>query len=398
MKSLKSSFLKTLSFTSAMLAFSYGAHAQSVAKINLISALNQLPPPPTSVADALSKATCVRGNCKADALFTAFESMFADAQKQWAVINSGQMAQEDSAKHIAGIMQPVAGSNATTTQKLEAAKQIPGANLATLNFAQQMQDPAFKAKFAAMSQEDKVAYIQSSGMTAPAAPAPAPPPPDPAAASLSILSDTTTSQLKAFSPGLDSALKILTDTTFIFGDSASMVRMQNSMTTKVDSMALVLSNIISDAESNLNNAITAHSKQLKALAIKKKIGSINDDPGYHAIKMNALTKEVADENAALPKFAKTYADSKTKLITIIAKYNKALMASNYCASFTTSADQQLLTGIALTQIQAMGQIGHYDEILKQIYNEEANLGSKQQSVAAEPVTPYKENAVGEAGP
>ena len=71
------------------------------------------------------------------------------------------------------------------------------------------------------------------------------------------------------------------------------------------------------------------------------------------------------------------------------------MASNYCASFTSSADAQLLTGIAQTQIQAMGQIVHYEEILKQIYNEEANLGTKQQSVSSEKVTPYKENSGGE---
>ncbi len=398
MNSQMTTFFRTicLAATSSLL-FSAASHAQSVAKIDLISAQNELPPPPASVADALSKATCARGMCNADALFKPFESTFADAQKQWSVINAGQVAQEDSGKHIAAIMQPVMGKNVSTTQQLEQAKQIPGMNTAALSFGQQMQDPAFKAKFMAMSQEQKLAYIQTSGVTAPPAAAPPPPAPDPAAASLATLSDTTTSQLKAFTPGFDSAMKIWNDTTFIFGDSASMLRMQNAMTTKVDSMALVLANIIAAADSNLNNAITAHNNQLKAVVIKKKLNSINDDPGYHAIKMSALTKEIADENAALPKFAKTYADTKAQFLKIIAAYNKALMASNYCVSFTSSADAQLLTGIAQTQINAMGQIAHYDQILKQIYDEEANLATKQQSVSSEKVTPYKENSGGEGG-
>lgn len=397
MNSLKFHYTRMLCFTAfVMFAWCYSAQAQSVAKIDLNSAQSELPPPPTSVADALSKATCARGNCNADALFKAFDGTLASVQKQWAVINAGQAAQVDSAKHIAAIMQPVAGKNVSTTQQLEQAKQIPGMNTAALSFGQQMQDPAFKAKFAAMSQEQKLQYIQSSGMTAPPPAAPPPPAPDPAAASLAALSDTTTSQLKAFIPGFDSAMKIWNDTTFIFGDSASMLRLQNAMTTKVDSMALVLANIIVAADSNLNNAIAAHNKQLQAIVLKKKLTSISDDPGYHSIKMNVLTKEIADENAALPKFAKTYADSKAQFLKIIAAYNKALMASNYCASFTTGPDQQLLTGIAQTQINSMGQIGHYETILKQIYDEEANLGTKQQSVASEKITPYKENSGGEA--
>src|ERR1700733_5138525 len=158
MNSFKSSFLKTFCLVAgAALQFSAVACAQSIAKIDLISAYNEVPSPPVSVSDALSKSTCIQGNCKADALFKSFESTFAEAQKEWAVMNAGQKARLDSAKQLAGIMQPVAGNNTTNTQKLEAAKQIPGANMATMNFAQQMQDPTFKAKFAGMSQEQKLA-------------------------------------------------------------------------------------------------------------------------------------------------------------------------------------------------------------------------------------------------
>ena len=159
MNYLKSNFVRTSCMAAAvMLYFSVAARAQSIATIDLISAMNELPSPPTSVADAQSKATCVGGNCKADALFQAFDATFAGAQKQWAVINAGQLAQIDSAKHIAGIMQPVAGNNTTTTQKLEAAKQLPGANIATMNLVSKCRILHLKAcagKFAAMSRKSK---------------------------------------------------------------------------------------------------------------------------------------------------------------------------------------------------------------------------------------------------
>jgi hypothetical protein len=394
MNHLKSNFLKTLCFVAAV-SFAPRAQGQSIAQVDLIAAAKVLPPPPTSVADALSKADCSRGNCKADALFKDFDAIVAAAEKQWSVMNAGTKAQMDSGIKTANIMKSAVGSNVSMTQKLETAKQLPGANTSVMSFAQQMQDPAFKAKFAAMSQQDKMAYIQSSGMMS-QKPAPPPPPaPDPAAAALAALSDTTYVHLKALMPTTDSFLAIIADTNFIFGDSASEARMQNSLTPTVDSMANILSAIISNGDSGIMKATAAHDKQLKSIVKSKKLNSISDQPAYHAIKMKALDEEVAEENASIGNFDKLWKDAVKKVNEAVEQYNKAIIASNYGATLTTPADQQLITGISQTQVRALLTLDHYAEVLKSVYAELANLATKEQSVDAEKVTPYSENKTGE---
>ncbi len=393
MNILNSNFLKSICFSVVAVVLSgYSVRAQSIATIDLLSTLNELPPPPISVANAYSKADCIRGNCKADALFKTFDATLQNAEKQWGAMNAGQVAQVDSAKRIAGIMKPVAGSNVSATQKLEAAKQLAGGNTAAISFAQQMQDPAFKAKFNAMPQEQKLAYIQSNGVAAPPAPTQAsdPPAPTPAGAALATISDTTYSQLKALGPSFANFLKTISDTNFDFSDSA-FSQMQTSMLPKIDSMANILSAIISKADSNVTVLSAAHDKQLKSIIAAKKLNSISDQPAYHAIKMKSLTQEIADENTALQTFDTAYVSDKARLILIISKYNRSLITSHYAAGFTSPADEQLLTGIAQTQILAMGQLELYESILKHIYAEEANLASELKTVEAETVSPYQEH-------
>jgi hypothetical protein len=141
------------------------ARAQTPAKIDILKAMNEIPAPPASVQDAYSKSTCTSQNCKSDALFSAFESDWQSAQNQWKVLNQAQVRQMDSAKQLANSMKSSVGQS--TTQQLEAAKQnIPGVNPNVMSFAEQMQDPAFKQKFMAMTPEQKMAYMQSGGVVA----------------------------------------------------------------------------------------------------------------------------------------------------------------------------------------------------------------------------------------
>src|ERR1035437_9523657 len=143
-----------------LLLASSSTRAQSLAKIDIVKTLDEIPPPPASTVDAHAKATCNDSRCMVDALFKAYENDVQAARKQWETLNAAQARQMDSNKRLASALGAAQGKS--KKEQLEiAGKNLPGANKKALTLAEVMQDPESMKKIAAMSEDEKLAYIQS---------------------------------------------------------------------------------------------------------------------------------------------------------------------------------------------------------------------------------------------
>jgi hypothetical protein len=413
--------------------------AQTPAKIDILKAMNEIPTPPASVQDAFSKSICTEQSCKSDELFTAFESDWQSAQNQWKVLNQAQVRQVDSAKQLANSMKSSVGQS--TTQQLEAAKQnIPGANQNVMSFAQQMQDPAFKQKFMAMTTEQKMALMQSGGVIAtPSNPAidsdtgitktkqdfqqkmmsdPAfaakwknMSPADQDAymkqqfanngtdwnavaarsrANAAAHPDTTTKAATGSSSST-SDLMTIDDTPIPAATPATALKQQSdaamtallNFTITITAATVHIDSILATASAKVQSAIMAHDQQIQSSGASQGEGGVSDPKGDRAIELQYITLEISDVNKALAGLNNAFKSDKSQLNSILGSFDKGLIANQYGQTFTTNADQSTLTGIAQTQIRGMTYMDQIEMLLKEIYPQIAYLVVKQNQIQNE---------------
>jgi hypothetical protein len=435
--------------TSAILTYGVTASAQSVAHVDLMKLLNELPPAPASVQDAANNVKCANGNCNADALFEAFNRDFAAAKQAWGTVNTGQQQQIDSATRMVNTMKPVDGKS--KTEQLEAAKNLPGANKNALSLAQQMQDPAFRKKFNAMSKEEKLAYVQGQGVGNTPSSAT-----DGDAGLAKTKQDFT--QRMASDPGFkerwskmsraeqdayireqansngtdwkavaargrqraaqnntgnsgssqdaaqsksDNGLLTLDDDATSTGSSgANSALIQQAGETSGAIAQLKLSS--EDASRSLDAALSAgkdHAQQaeaqfedgLKVKAAAKHLASITDGPGMHRARKAAIDQETSDVNNALTQFRESYEHDKSALTSAVSKFNSSLIASNYAAGFTSAQDQQHLSDISTAQIRAVDQMQRLSGALKHAYVAAGKLALEKTAIEHEQVGRYIES-------
>ncbi|GEM_PF-6117316 len=428
--------------------FASGVHAQSVAKLDLMKLLEEVPTSPATVSEAHDKAVCTANGCRADELFKNFEADWKSANEQWKVMNAGTAHTVDSAKQIANMMKPAIGKS--KTEQLEYAKHMPGANTQALSFAQQMQDPAFKKKFQAMSPQEKLAYVQGHGVGG------APSNSvidqdsglsktkqdftnrmisDPAFAAqwkrmtpaeqnaymkqqadkngtdwkaiaarsraknpAAQRSDTTTSS----NTNDDSGGGLLSDDSSpssanAASPAAGLAQQANTATSRLlgfhpSILPLIpsIDSIIRADNQRMQQALNKHEDELKALAKSKGIGSIVDPPGVHKIREAEMEHEIADVNTALANLQSAWNQDKAQITGIVSGYNTNLIQSNYCADFTSPAEQSMITGIAQAQMQAAGIMDEVEQAMKKVYPATAYVEVEKQKIDSEKVGKYQE--------
>ncbi len=417
------------------------ARGQSIAKIDMIAMLKEIPQPPSSVAMAYDKSTCNPSFCNADALFTSFENDMNSAESQWKVMNVAQQQQVDSAKQLAASLSGIQGKS-TSEQLAIAQKNIPGMNTGAVSMAQQMQDPAFKAKFMAMTPEQKLAYMQSSG----AIPASSNPAIDSDAGvtktrqdfQQKMMSDPSfATQMKNMTPAQQDAymqqqlnkngtdwnaiaarsrantaahpdttgqaastmgsstgndLMTLDDNPSSAPSSSTVLLVQQSTAAmsalqqfnpSTTAAAAHIDSIIASAPGKLQAALKAHQQQLQASGAPQGEGGYSDPKGDRAIRLQYITNEISDVNAALASLNSAFNSDKSKLNTIVGAYNTSLVKSGYGATLTSPADQANITGLAKTQIQAMSAEQNLESTIKKIYPEVAFLSVQQAEIQNE---------------
>ncbi len=423
----------------AFILVPFCARGQSIAKIDMIAMLNTIPQPPASVTMARDKSTCNPSFCNSDALFAAFEQDFNSAESQWKVMNTAQQQQVDSAKQLASSLSGLQGKS-TSDQLAIAQKNIPGMNTGAVSLAQQMQDPAFKAKFMAMTPEQKLAYMQSSG----AIPASSNPAIDSDAGvtktkqdfQQKMMSDPSfAAQMKNMTPAQQDAymqqqlnkngtdwnaiaarsrqntaahpdttaasqpssgngddLMTLDDNPSAAPNAASANLNQQSNATMAAlqqfkpstvTVAAHIDSIIAAAPVTLQTALKAHQQQVQASGAPEGEGGYSDPKGDHAIRLQYIAMEISDVNASLATLQNAFNSDKAKLMSMAGAYNTSLMKSSYGATLTRPADQAYVTGLAKTQIQAMGCEQTIENAIKKIYPEAAYLSVQQTQIQNE---------------
>ncbi len=409
--------------------------AQTPAKIDILKAMNEIPAPPASVQDAYSKSTCTEQSCKSDALFTAFESDWQSAQNQWKVLNAAQARQVDSAKQLANAMQ----GQSTTTQLEVAKKNIPGANQNAMAFAQQMQDPAFKQKFMAMTTEQKMALMQGGGVVPTSSNPAVDSDPgitktkqdfqqkmtsDPAfaakwknmspadqdaymkqqfsnngtdwnavaarsRANAAAHPDTTAKgTASASSTGDlmtldDGPAPVVTPAMALKQQSDAAMTALVNFTITTTAAVVHIDSILATAPANMQAALMAHDQQIQSSGTPQGEGGISDPKGDRAIQLKYITLEISDVNQALANAQKAFLSDKAHLTSILGSFNKSLIANQYGQNFTTPADQSTLTGLAQTQVRGMTYMDQMEMLLKEIYPQIAYLAVKQTQIQNE---------------
>jgi hypothetical protein len=413
--------------------------AQTPAKIDILKAMNEIPAPPASAQDAYSKSTCTEQSCKSDALFTAFESDWQSAQNQWKVLNLFQARQVDSAKQLANSMKPAVGQS--TAQQLEVAKQnIPGVNQNVMSFAQQMQDPAFKQKFMAMTPQQKMALMQGGGVV-PTSSNPAIDSDagitktkqdfqqkmmsDPAfaakwknmssadqdaymkqqfsnngtdwnavaarsRANAAAHPDTTTKAATSSSSSTsdlmtidDTPIPAVTPATALKQQSDAAMTALVNLTITTTAASVHIDSIIATASAKVQSALMAHDQQIQSSGASQGEGGVSDPKGDRAIQLQYIALEISDVNQALAGLNNAFKSDKSQLNSILGSFDKSLIASQYGQTFTTNADQSALTGIAQTQIRGMTYMDQMEMSLKEIYPQIAYLVVKQAQIQNE---------------
>ncbi len=419
--------------------------AQSLAKIDMIKTLDEIPPPPASAADAYSKATCNDSRCMVAALFKAYEEDVQSARKQWEKLNPAQARQVDSNKRLASALGAAQGKS--KKEQLEiAGKNLPGVNKKALTLAEVLQDPESAKRIAAMSEDEKLAYMQSilnppsnpvvdqdkgmattmqsfqqrmihdpafaaawkkktpaeqdayiheqaskngtdwKGMSARSRQRAAASAPKDTSSSTGTTSDSH--DLVSFDDDPKSST----------GSPASQLKQQSDAAMQAllgfkistDKVAARIDVIIDAAPSKQDSARMMHDRELKAKAKRIGVAVIHDEPGYHAIRLKSVTDEIAEVNAALAGVASAFNRDKQQLDHICTGYNTSLMQARYGETLTTPEDQSLLTPFAQTQIRAMGYMDQMEVALKEIYPRVAYLEIQKATIEKETFGKYEE--------
>jgi len=422
------------------------ARAQTPAKIDIIKALHEIPPPPTSVSDAHARATCNEGGCSATALFKAFDDKMQAAQKQWDVINVAQGRDLDSTKRLVEVLKATQGKS--PKEQIEAAKNIPGVSTKAISLAELMQDPEFQKKIAAMSEEERMAYIQNILMP-PSTSAITQDPGlsrtmqefqqrmihDPAfaaawkkkspaeqdayfhteaskngfdpkalgarlrqqAADAAPKDTAVSSKPKSTSHALltfddDDAPKSGASSTATALKQQSDDAMRGLLTFKISTERAAgrVDSILMATPARLEAALSKHRQEIKAKAARMGVAVIHDPPGEHAIRLQSVTNEIAEVNADLTGLTKAFASDKGQLEHICASFNTSLMQARYGETLTTVEDQKMITYLAQTQIRAMSYINQMETAVKGIYPNVAYLEIQKATIEKETFGKYEE--------
>lgn len=436
----------TVAVTIVGLLFVVGStRAQSIAKIDMIKTLDEIPVPPASTVEAHSRATCTDSRCKVDELFNAYEHDVQSARKQWETINAAQARQLDSSKQLAATLGAVQGKSAKEQIEI-VGKSIPGVSKKALTLAEVLQDPESMKKIAAMSEDEKLAYIQSILN----------PPSNPLIGQDKGMAMTMQSfqQRMIHDPAFAAAWKKKTpaeqdayfreqatsngtdwkdmaaqarkraaasapketvtssggtgnkndllgfddDSKSNAASPASQLKQQSDVAMQAllgfkcltEPAAARIDSLMDATPSLQENARLTHDKELKAKAIRIGVAVIHDEPGYHAIRLKSVTDEINKVNTALGGVAKAFKQDKEQLDRICAGYNTSLMQSRYGETLTAPEDQMLVTSLAQTQVRAMADVDQIEVALKEIYSRVAFLEIRKSTIENESVGKYEE--------
>ncbi|MDP4198269.1 MAG: hypothetical protein Q8922_05125 [Bacteroidota bacterium] len=419
--------------------------AQSIAKIDMIKTLDEIPAPPASTVEAHARATCTDSRCKVDELFNAYERDIQSARKQWETLNAVQSRQVDSNKRLASALGAAQGKSKKDQIEI-AGKNLPGVNKKALTLAEVMQDPESMKKIAAMSQDEKLAYIQSilnphsnpvvgqdAGMATTKQGFQQRMIHDPAFAAAwkkktpaeqdayfkeqaskngtdwKSMASQSRKRAAASAPketvtssgGTGNSNDLLgfdDDSKAATGSPASQLKqqsdaaMQGLLVFKVstDQASARIVEILDATPAKQDSARVMHDRELKTKAKRIGVAVIHDEPGYHAIRLKSVTDEINAVNIALGNVANAFKRDKEQLDHICAGYNTSLMQSRYGETLTTPEDQMLVTNLAQTQVRAMSYIDQMEVALKEIYPRVAFLEIQKAVIEKETFGNYEE--------
>jgi len=146
-----------------------GCYAQQVVKEDVMPYFAKLPTPPSTPKECYTAITEDKGNYNTDKIMQPLKGQVEDVIKRISIPNQEAVNSMNSGKQLYDNMQKDNVKGMTQDQQMEYMKThgqgtagMP--NQGTMDFAQKMKDPAFKAQFDKMSPQEKMAYMQNSGM------------------------------------------------------------------------------------------------------------------------------------------------------------------------------------------------------------------------------------------
>ncbi len=378
------------------LLFAVGAIAQTPQRTDIVTLLNQLPKLPATTQEALALGTGL-----SDPYLNYADQMHALMEKIQTpnpiTIRVQKQAVATDAKFKADGVDKMADA-----EKIAYAKKHnlggPGSNN-RIDFAQKMQDPAFRKQFDAMTPQQKMALMQQQGVMA--APATVPQTSNPMQADMmAIMQDPAMREKwKAMSPaekqafieqqkkanGYDAAKRPnqpKTDTGSGFGDMldspasatpapssapvglaiAKSRALQESLTESakaVKAMADRQQQQYDQAMATMQNAITELGKKESAegLAEAKRLGKPGDSwvltnaAEEHRIRMNAIQQQQRADNAMLTAATIEWTKRQAALKKLVADYQSAMTTIQYGESLF-SDDSQFQNAATLSGQQA----------------------------------------------
>ncbi len=142
--------------------------AQVTVKKDIMSYFAMLPAMPSSMQDAYQKCICRPSGCTADSLVSPINRSLKGDQGAMGNLTATQEKVKTNGEALGTQMQNDHVQQMNDDQKLQYAQnnqQLNGGNPDAIAWAQKMKDdPAEKAKFQAMTPDQKMAYMQQNGL------------------------------------------------------------------------------------------------------------------------------------------------------------------------------------------------------------------------------------------